>query len=401
MRLSGTLRSLAFAGALLAAGAAAAKPDAAGFDKFIANLWPLAQERGISRSTFDAAFSGVTFDAAIVGRTKGQTEFTRPIWEYLSAAVNARRVAEGQRLAEEQGSWLDKAESTYGVDKGVIMGIWALETDFGSFQGSSYVVRELASLAYIRFRGDYFRDELISALEILQAGDVSAAKMKGSWAGAMGQTQFMPSSFLTDAVDFTGDGKRDIWRTPADAIGSTANYLKHHGWIPGQPWGLEVRLPKDFDLKSADSDEPASFASFAARGVTREDGRPLPGSGEAQLLFLAGLKGPALLVTPNFAVIKTYNNSSSYALAVALIGDEIFNRGGLKTPWPSHDKILSGPQLKQMQAKLAALGYKVGTIDGRIGEQMRSAVRAYQTSRGEVPDGYPTPALFAALNGKH
>ncbi len=381
-------------------GPRAAKPDSAGFDKFIAGLWPLAQERGISRSTFDTAFSGVTFDAAIVARTKGQTEFTRPIWEYLSAAVNARRVAEGQRLAEEQGSWLDKAESTYGVDKGVIMGIWALETDFGSFQGSSYVVRELASLAYIRFRGDYFRDELISALEILQAGDVTPANMKGSWAGAMGQTQFMPSSFLTDAVDFTGDGKRDIWRSPADAIGSTANYLKHHGWIAGQPWGLEVRLPQGFDLKSSDSDEPASFASFAARGVTRADGRPLPGSGEAQLLFLAGLKGPALLVTPNFAVIKTYNNSSSYALAVALIGDEIFNRGGLKTPWPSHDKILSGPQLKQMQAKLAALGYKVGTIDGRIGEQMRSAVRAYQTSRGEVPDGYPTLAMFAAMNGK-
>ena len=400
MRPSALMRGFALAGALLASGAALAKPDAQAFDKFIAGLWPLAQESGVSRATFDAAFSGVTFDAGIVARTKAQTEFTRPIWEYLSAAVNARRVAEGQKLAEEQAAWLAKAEATYGVDKGVIMGIWALETDFGSFQGSSYVVRELASLAFIHFRGDYFRDELISALEILQAGDVAPAQMKGSWAGAMGQTQFMPSSFLTDAVDFTGEGKRDIWGSPADAIGSTANYLKHHGWVAGEPWGLEVRLPPNFDLKSADSDELAPFTSFAARGVTRADGRPLPAAGEAQLLFLAGLKGPALLVTPNFAVIKSYNNSSSYALAVALIGDEIFNRGGLKAAWPSHDKILSGPQLKQMQAKLAALGYKVGTIDGRIGEQMRAAVRAYQTKRGEVPDGYPTPALFAALNGK-
>jgi len=379
---------------------AAAKPDAAAFPAFVAGLWPLAQSHGVSRETFDAAFRGVTFNPAVIPSDNVQAEFVKPIWEYLAGAVSPRRIAAGRANADAQGQWLDKAERTYGVDKAVILGIWGLETDFGGFQGSDSVVRQLASLAFIHDRGDYFRDELIAALEILQAGDVTPKTMKGSWAGAMGQTQFMPSSFLAEAVDFTGEGKRDIWNSPGDAIGSTANYLKDHGWIAGQPWGFEVRLPDSFALKAADSDALAPFSAFAARGVKRADGRALPAAGEGKLFLPAGLKGPALLITENFAVIKTYNNSSSYALAVALLGDECFGRGGIKAAWPTHDRTMSASQLKHMQAKLAAMGYEVGKIDGKVGEQMRAAMRAYQVKLGWPPDGYPTPALLAALDKK-
>ena len=394
-------RVLAAALALaLASSAALAKPDASGFPAFVAGLWPLAQSHGVSRETFDAAFRGVTFNPAVIPSDNVQAEFVKPIWDYLAGAVSPRRVAAGRENADAQAQWLDKAERTYGVDKAVILGIWGLETDFGGFQGNDSVIRQLASLAFIHDRGDYFRDELIAALEILQAGDVTPKAMKGSWAGAMGQTQFMPSSFLADAVDFTGEGKRDIWNSPADAIGSTANYLKHHGWIAGEPWGFEVSLPDGFALKAADSDQIAPFAAFAARGVKRADGRALPASGEGKLFLPAGLKGPALLVTENFAVIKTYNNSSSYALAVALLGDEAFGRGGLSAPWPTHDRTMSASQLKHMQAKLSAMGYDVGKIDGKVGEQMRAAIRAYQVKLGWPPDGYPTPALLAALDKK-
>ena len=396
--LSGLWRAAPLAFAL--SFSATAKPAAAGFLAFVADLWPLAQQHGVSRATFDAAFRGVTFNPAVIPSDNTQAEFVKPIWEYLAGAVSPRRVASGHENADSQARWLDKAERTYGVDKAVILGIWGLETDFGGFQGSDSVVRQLASLAYIRDRGDYFRDELIAALEILEAGDVTPKSMRGSWAGAMGQTQFMPSSFLADAVDFTGEGKRDIWNSPADAIGSTANYLKHHGWISGQPWGFEVRLPDSFDLKAADSDALAPFSAFASRGVRRADGRALPGAGEGKLFLPAGIKGPTLLVTENFAVIKTYNNSSSYALAVALLGDECFGRGGVKAAWPTHERNLSVTQLKHMQAKLSAHGYDVGKIDGKIGEQMRAAIRAYQDKLGWPPDGYPTSALLQALDKK-
>ena len=205
----------------------------------------------------------------------------------------------------------------------MILGVWGLETDFGGFAGSNNIIRSLASLAYIHFQGDYFRDELLSALVILEEGDIAPSLMRGSWAGAMGQTQFMPSSYLAYAVAFQRHDRRDIWTNEADAIGSTANYLAKHGWTKGLPWGFEVRLPPKFPLTAADSSAPAPFSSFAARGVTRADGSPLPESGEGRLLILAGLNGPVFLVTSNFDVIKTYNNSTAYALSVGLLGDAV------------------------------------------------------------------------------
>jgi membrane-bound lytic murein transglycosylase B len=367
------------------------------FQAFIKTLRPLAEARGVSRQTFDLAFKGVTYDPKVLAHTNAQAEFVKPIWEYLSAAVSARRVEQGAAVAKQYQSWLEKAQGEFGVESSVVVGIWGLETDFGGFAGSDNVIRALATLAYAHYRGDYFKDELLSALQILQAGDITPAKMKGSWAGAMGQTQFMPSSFREFAVDFDGDGRRDIWASAPDAIGSTANYLAEHGWLVGQPWGFEVVLPEGFDLQDADSSHYAPFSAFAKRGVKRADGKPMPSSGEAELLITAGLKGPIFLVTANFKVIKTYNNSTSYALGVALLGDRATGAEGLRAAWPVRDRQLSQGQMREMQTRLKKLGYDVGEIDGKIGETGRAALRAYQQKSGQAPDGYPTLALLLKL----
>jgi lytic murein transglycosylase len=380
--------------------AAAARPSDAAFHKFVADLWPLAEARGVSRATFATAFAGVAFDPAIVAHTKNQAEFVKPIWQYLASAVSSARIERGRAKAEEERAWLAKAKATYGVDESVVMGIWGMETEFGAFEGSDNVIRALASLAFVHFRGDYFRDELIAALVILEEGDIGAREMRGSWAGAMGQTQFMPSSFNEYAVDFEGHGRRDIWNSAADAIGSTGNYLAKHGWIAGAPWGFEARLPAGFKLTDADSSSPAPFQSFAERGVVRADGGALPRSGEAQLLIPAGLDGPIFLVTANFKTIKSYNNSTAYALGVALLGDAIMGRGGLRARWPVHDTPLGQREIRDLQTRLRKMGYDVGDVDGRAGETLRAALRAYQESIGAPPDGYPTLALLRKMRGR-
>jgi membrane-bound lytic murein transglycosylase B len=364
------------------------------FEKFVVSLWPPAEQRGVSRLTFDRAFAGVSFDPKVVAMTEAQPEFVRPIWEYVASAVSADRVERGRKKADAVSLWLAKAKQTYGVDEAVILGVWGLETDYGGFVGSNSVIRALATLAYVHFQGDYFRDELLSALVILEEGDIAPAAMRGSWAGAMGQTQFMPSSYLAYAVDFEEHGRRDIWTSEADALGSTANYLAKHGWTTGLPWGFEVRLPSNFALRDADSSSPAPFSAFAARGVERADGSPWPESGEGRLMILAGLKGPVFLVTSNFDVIKTYNNSSAYALSVALLGDAIKGGHSLVAQWPTHDPQLSEAQVRRLQAKLKKLGYEVGKIDGKIGDSLRAAVRAFQERNGLAPDGYPNLALL-------
>jgi membrane-bound lytic murein transglycosylase B len=373
------------------------KSETSGFRAFVSKLWPEAKSHGVSRQTFDAAFRGVSYDPKIIAQTERQAELTKPIWDYIAAAVSSTRVVHGAEKADSYHHWFEKAQKDYGVDPAVVVGIWGLETDFGGFAGSDNVIRSLATLAYARYRDDYFKDELIAALEILQEGDVTPKEMKGSWAGAMGQTQFMPSSFLKFAVDFEGHGRRDIWTSAPDAIGSTANYLKEHGWKAGQPWGFEVLLPKEFTLAAADFLNDAPFADFAKRGVKRADGAPLPEKGEGELLIPAGLNGPVFLVTPNFKVIKSYNNSTSYALAVALLGDRATGGQSLAATWPVSDKSLSMAQARDMQTRLKKMGYDVGKIDGKFGETGQTALRAYQEKHGLTPDGYPTFALLQRL----
>ena len=398
LRLLAALLLCLLAGASAPAFAKADKrSEARAFRAFIEKLWPEAKAQGVSRGTFDRAFRGVTFDPKIIALTKNQAEVVKPIWSYIAAAVSTERIAKGQDKADADRAWLVRAREKYGVDPAIIVGIWGLETDFGGFVGADNVIRSLATLAYARFRDDYFKDELIAALEILEEGDVAPSAMKGSWAGAMGQTQFMPSSFLKYAVDFEGHGKRDIWTSAPDAIGSTANYLKEHGWRNDEPWGVEVVLPQDFALTASDALNYAPFSDFSQRGVTRADGRPLPKSGEAQLLIPAGLRGPIFLVTPNFKVIKSYNNSTSYALAVALLGDRAMGASELVGMWPVHDRILSMAQARDMQTRLKKMGYDVGKIDGRFGETGQTALRAYQEKHGLTPDGYPTLALLERM----
>ena len=389
---------LALAGCLVIA-SLPAQAAGASFAAFVEGLRPQAQAAGVTSETFDAAFDGVTLNPKIIALTKKQAEFTKPVWSYLAGAVTPARVEKGQARAREWKQTLDRAQSQFGVDANIVMGVWGLETDFGGYAGDMSVIRSLATLAYARYRGDFFKDELLVALQILQQGHITPQEMRGSWAGAMGQTQFMPSSFQKYAVDFNGDGRKDIWTSVPDALGSTANYLKAHGWIAGAAWGYEVILPQGFDISARDPARFFTFADFSADGVARADGEALPRSGEAALLLPAGLRGPVFLVTPNFKVIKSYNNSTSYALGVALLGDRIAGLGGIKAAWPKGDRPLDRRQAIDMQQRLKKLGYDVGDLDGKLGEKAGIAVRAYQKQAGLPPDGYPTRALLERMRG--
>lgn len=370
-----------------------ARPAAPGFDGFLRTLWPMAQARGISRKTFDLAFQGVTPDPSIVALTRKQSEFTAPIWSYLNSAVGGGRISRGREMLEAHASVLAQAESRYGVPKEIILGIWGMETNYGSFKGDKDVIRSLATLANIRYRGDFFRDELLTALELIEKGHVERSELRGSWAGAMGHTQFMPSSYMKYAVDHTGDGHADIWTSTSDAIASTANYLKGYGWTPGLPWGIEVVVPEGFDHNLY----RASFSSFRSAGVRRADGGSLPSSGEARLFYPAGHTGPALLLTANFDVIKKYNSSDAYALAVGHLGDRIVGRPALQGEWPVKAPRLDKAGTTDVQRRLKALGLYNHDADGRIGTGTREAVRQYQLRVGMLADGYPTPALLARM----
>lgn len=372
---------------------ASAQAATPGFDIFLQRLWPQAQARGISRATFDLAFRDVAPDPSIVALTKKQSEFSAPIWGYLDSAVGGTRIPRGRDAAAEHASVLAQIEARYGVPKEIVLGVWGMETNYGSFTGNKDTIRSLATLAHIRYRGDFFRDELLTALELIQKGHVGRDELRGSWAGAMGHTQFMPTSYMKYAVDWTGDGHADIWRSTSDALASTANYLKGHGWVPGLPWGLEVTLPQGFDHRLI----KGSFASLAAAGVRRADGRALPSSGEGRLFYPAGHRGPVLLLTENFDVIKKYNSSDAYALAVGHLGDRIMGRPAIQADWPVKSPRLDMAGTRDLQRRLKGLGLYDHDADGRIGTGTREAVRQYQLRSGEIADGWPTPALLARM----
>lgn len=371
--------------------------DAAAFRRFVESLWPEARARGVSRATFNAALGKVTIDPSI-GKTSGrQAEFVRPIWDYVNGAVSRQRVERGRALARELASTLAEIERRYGVDRHVVLAIWGVETSFGSFTGNKNVFRSLATLVYKGIRPDFFRNELMTALQVLQEGHVRASQMTGSWAGAMGHTQFMPSSFMKWAADYDGDRHKDIWNNIPDALASTANYLAQHGWRRGLPWGYEVVLPKGFDVSPHDSQTTHRFPDWARAGVRRADGGALPSGGEAGLLLPAGARGPAFLVTANYRVIRSYNMSQAYMLAVALLSTRIAGGGPLAASWPTGEKPLSTAQVREIQSNLQRLGFNVGAIDGMIGEQVQGAIRAYQRRNGLVADGYATHALLARM----
>lgn len=331
------LRTLALGAALgvmACASAGAQQISDQQYVHYVASLWPIAHARGISADTFNAAFKDMTLDPDVLKLIHRQAEFHKSPAQYLSTAVSQERIDNGRAKARDYMSTLVRATRQYGVDSTIIMGIWGLESRFGAYTGNKSVIRSLSTLAAVHYRGNYFRNELLIALKILQHGDVTVDRMTGSWAGAMGQTQFMPSAYMSYAVDFQHNGHRDIWTSVPDALGSTANFLHRHGWHAGERWGYEVRLPRDFNAGTHRRGRMFSFASFAKAGVTRADGRGLPMRGEASLLLPAGRFGPAFLVTHNFKVIKSYNNSTSYALGVALLGDQIGGAPPLVAQWP-------------------------------------------------------------------
>lgn len=392
-------RTLLAAGLSLAAGpirAAAATADEGAFRVFIEGLRPDAAARGVSTQTFDAAFRGIAApDETVLARTRRQNEFVRPVWDYLVGAVSAGRINHGRARAAALAPTLRRIEARYSVPGPVVLAIWGVESDFGASAGSVSAMRALATLAQARHRGDLFRDELLAALTILQRKDISPDRMSGSWAGAMGQVQFLPSTYLAHAVDFDGDGRRDIWASDADSLASIAAYLKDLGWDPVLSWGYAVLLPERFDLSRYTGD----LSDFSQRGLRRADGKPLPKSGRASLFLPGGLGAPAFLITDNFEVIRGYNTSDSYALAVGHLADRLDGGPPLAAPWPAAGTRLDGAGLRALQTDLARAGFYDGPADGRAGPKLREAVRRYQISEGLPADGYATPALLAHLQG--
>lgn len=374
---------------------AAEKPPApTDLRAFIEALRPDALSRGVSPRTFAAAFSGVTTaDPDVLARTRRQGEFARPVWEYLVGAVSPGRIARGQAQAARLAPTLAAIEARFGVPRWIVLAFWGVESDFGASAGTVPTVRALATLAQAGFRGTLFRDELLAALTILERGDIAPSGMKGSWAGAMGQVQFLPSSFLAHAVDFDGDGHRDIWGSQADALASIANYLKSLGWNPALSWGYAVTLPPGFDLTAYRAD----LSDFARRGVRRTDNAPLPSSGNASLFLPGGLGGPVFLITDNFEVVRAYNTSDSYALAVGHLADRLAGGPSLVAPWPSDAARLDKAGLQALQTGLSARKLYAGEPDGRAGPKLREAVRRYQIEQGLPADGYATPALLEHL----
>ncbi len=364
-----------------------------------------ALERGISPGTVASALSDLTPNPRVVELDRRQPEFNQTFWHYLDNAVSDNRVAQGRALMQRHAVLLAQLEKTYGVPGRILVAFWGLETDFGRNPGDFPVVRSLATLAYDGRRGAYFRGEMFHALTILDHGDISVARMTGSWAGAMGQTQFMPSTFLKYAVDQDRDGRKDIWDSVPDALGSTANYLQNLGWDGARGWGREVTLPPGFDpaLASLDTDATETVKTLAqwnALGIRRADGAALPnGGGEAALILPAGVSGPAFLVQDNYRVILKFNRSTSYALAIGYLADRL---GGGERLAAKHraDEPIRRDDALVLQQGLAALGFLKGAPDGAIGAVTRQAVRAFQKANGFPPDGYVDPSLIAAVRAR-
>jgi lytic murein transglycosylase len=387
------LLSLIAAAPLRADPIADAAASSARVTAFLDALWADASKRGIARATFDQALAGFTPDARVIAATRREPEYGKPVGLYVDSIASKSRITAGTAKATQWAGALDAIEAKYGVERGIVLALWGIESSFGAGADRWDVIRSLATLAEARYRDPYFRNELLVALKILQEGHIARERMLGSWAGAMGQPQFMPSSFYEYAVDFSGDGRRDIWTSVPDVLASIANYMARSGWQRGLPWGFEVALPQGFDYRAS----RGTFAEWAARGVRRADGSALPNAGDGFLLFPSGAAGPAFLVTANFNVIKLYNNSDVYALAAGHLADRL--RGGtpFRAAWPKDDPQLSRDARIALQRKLASLGYAVKDFAGRLDFDQRDAIRDLQVKNGMVADGHPTPALLARL----
>ena len=373
----------------------------AGFRQWVQSFRATAISSGVSANTFERAFRGVTdIDPEVLEKARYQPEFTAPVWDYFDNRVHEQSIAVGRQMAREWKPWLDRIEKADGVDRHILLAIWSMESNYGEILKNDKVmrnvVRSLATLAYAdQKRAKFARTQLIAALKILQTGDIDESHLTGSWAGAMGHTQFIPTSYQAYAVDADGNGKRDIWNSVPDALATAANLLRKNGWQTGKTWGYEVALPS-----SKLPGGSLTLSKWESLGVRRANGKPFRNGGDkAELKVPDGRAGPAFLATKNFFVLKAYNNADKYALAVGLLADEIAGYGGLVRDWNRPFTKLSFAEKQELQKRLSAHGYYDGKFDGKIGDGSRKAIKAFQAQAGLTQDGHPSMEVLSRLRG--
>lgn len=370
------------------------------FDAWVERFRARAAAQGIDPQVMARAFRGAGYLPGVIERDRNQAEFTRSLEDYIAIAASDERVATGRAMLARHRALLGRIEAHYGVEAPVVTAIWGLESRYGARRGDVPVISALATLAYDGRRGAFYEKQLLAALRILQRGDTSPETMRGSWAGAMGHTQFIPTTYQAYAVDFTGDGRRDIWSDdPADALASAAAYLSRSGWRRGQPWGLEVALPQGFDTGLAGRGSKRSAAQWAALGVRRAGGGALPDHGPASLLAPAGAGAPAFLVFRNFSVLLRYNNAEKYGIGIGHLSDRIAGGPPLHGQFPPDAQGMTLADRKALQARLTRAGYDTQGTDGVIGDNTRKAISAYQRAKGLPVTGAPSRALLRRLGG--
>ena len=379
----------------------AIRAAAANFHACIEHMWPAAAKRGVSRQIFTAYTASLTPDLRIMDLLDNQPEFTKSFWDYLDILVNDARLQRGREVLEQYRVNFDAMEKAYGVDRYIIAAIWGVESNYGTLGGERPVIRSTATLACVGRRQNYFREEFLSTLEILQRGDVKPDRLVGSWAGAFGPTQFMPTSFKKYAVDFDRDGRRDVVDSVPDVIASTANNLHKDGWVTGQTWGYEVVVPATFNFMLADRARMMTIHDWERHGIVRPGGKPFPRRDDrAYLLVPAGVQGPGFLMLQNFRVIMKYNPAEAYALAIGHLADRLRGAEPFKQDWPRYERVLSRVERLELQQLLARHGYDVGVPDGQFGSRTREAIRDFQSKTGQVPDGFASAVVLEKLRAR-
>lgn len=370
--------------------------DAANFRQCIASLGQQAQQRGISQAIYSRDTRDLEPDMKLLEFMDRQPEFTKAVWDYVDQLVAERRINQGREMFAQHRATFQRIEQTYGIDPYVVAAIWGIESNFGANRGDRDVIRSTGTLACIGRRQEFFRAEFLAAVEIVARGDIHRDRFKGSWAGAFGQTQFMPTTFKRLAVDFNGDGRRDLVDTIPDALASTANNLSKNGWQRGISWGYEVNLPRNFNYGLANRNVKKSAQEWASLGVQRIRNQALPAT-QGYILAPAGARGPAFFMTRNFEVILRYNPADAYALAIGHLADRIRGGGPFERDWPRGEQVLSRAERVELQERLSSLGLYSGAIDGRLDEKTREALAAYQRKSGITPDAFATVAVLESL----
>ncbi|MCI5043355.1 MAG: lytic murein transglycosylase [Aquisalinus sp.] len=372
------------------------------FDDWLQEFRSEALAKGISQATYDREMATVEPVQRVLELNDNQPEFVKGVWDYLDTAVSDTRISNGLNNAAANEALLDRIEEAYGVDKEIIVAIWGLESSYGAIMGSYDVLSALATLGHEGRRTSFGRSQLIGALKIIDREYADRTQLKGSWAGAMGQTQFIPTTYLESAVDYDGDGRRDLWSNLGDVFASTANYLSRSGYTANEPWGFEVMLPEGFDYALADRSNRQMVASWAQLGIERADGKELTEdidlNAMGYLIVPAGAEGPAFLVFNNFRAILRYNNSTSYALGIGLLSNHIAGDAKpLVQSWPREDRPLSLSERKSLQEALSQRGYNPGPVDGIIGAGTKAALRKWQHDQGMPADGYASSTVLTKL----